>query len=344
MPFCAPRPITSTPTSASTAMRQGKHVYCEKPLTHNVWEARLVARVAKETGVATQLGNQGHSGDFIRHDLRNDLGRCDRGRARSARLDQRQPLEQSHSWRTAAGRTGAQGRQLGPVAGTACQPRPYSSAYNPVTWRDFWDFGTAPIGDFFCHNFDPACWALDLREPLSIEAYAVGGVDSLHRAAGRPLHLPFRPARQDAAGQIHLVRGRADARAAGGTGAGRPTRRRRQRHPVRRRQRACSPVPAGRARHPAARRQGRRHTNARPRPCRASKAITAIGSTPAKAARRPAPISNTAPRSPKSACSAWSPCALGKKIYWDAKAMKATNAPAADKFLKETYRPGWELT
>ena len=49
-----------------TAMRQGKHVYCEKPLTHNVWEARLVARVAKETGVATQLGNQGHSGDFIR--------------------------------------------------------------------------------------------------------------------------------------------------------------------------------------------------------------------------------------------------------------------------------------
>ena len=48
------------------AMRQGKHVYCEKPLTHNVWEARLVARVAKETGVATQLGNQGHSGDFIR--------------------------------------------------------------------------------------------------------------------------------------------------------------------------------------------------------------------------------------------------------------------------------------
>ena len=49
-----------------TAMRLGKHVYCEKPLTHNVWEARQVARVAKETGVATQMGNQGHSGDFIR--------------------------------------------------------------------------------------------------------------------------------------------------------------------------------------------------------------------------------------------------------------------------------------
>jgi len=49
-----------------TAMRLKKHVYCEKPLTHNVWEARQVARVAKETGVATTMGNQGHSGDFIR--------------------------------------------------------------------------------------------------------------------------------------------------------------------------------------------------------------------------------------------------------------------------------------
>ena len=47
-------------------MRQGKHAYCEKPLTHNIWEARQVAKVARETGVATQLGNQGHSGDSIR--------------------------------------------------------------------------------------------------------------------------------------------------------------------------------------------------------------------------------------------------------------------------------------
>ena len=49
-----------------TAMKMGKHVYCEKPLTHNIWEARQVAKVAKETGVATQLGNQGHSGEGIR--------------------------------------------------------------------------------------------------------------------------------------------------------------------------------------------------------------------------------------------------------------------------------------
>ena len=50
----------------ATVMRQGKHVYCEKPLTHNVWEARQIAALATETGVATQMGNQGHSGNFIR--------------------------------------------------------------------------------------------------------------------------------------------------------------------------------------------------------------------------------------------------------------------------------------
>ena len=47
-------------------MRLGKHVYCEKPLTHNIWEARQVAKVARETGVATQMGNHGHSGEGIR--------------------------------------------------------------------------------------------------------------------------------------------------------------------------------------------------------------------------------------------------------------------------------------
>ena len=47
-------------------MRSGKHVYCEKPLTHNLWEARKVALVAQETGLATQLGNFGHSRETIR--------------------------------------------------------------------------------------------------------------------------------------------------------------------------------------------------------------------------------------------------------------------------------------
>ena len=102
-----------------TAMRQGKHIYCEKPLTHNVWEARQVAKVARETGVATQLGNQGHSGETIRQT-------CEMIWA-GAMGD----IREVHAW-TAASRwnkrhdsasadagTGAQRRQLGSLAGAS---------------------------------------------------------------------------------------------------------------------------------------------------------------------------------------------------------------------------------
>lgn len=159
------------------AMRAGKHVYCEKPLTHNVWEARVVARVAQETGVATQMGNQGHSGDGIRQTCEwiwaGTIG----------------DVREVHSWTSAsrwnvkyyAGRPPEEPIPQGVNWDLWLGPRssrPYSSAYTPVTWRDYWDFGTAPIGDFFCHNFDPAFWALDLKTPLSIEAHGAGGVDS----------------------------------------------------------------------------------------------------------------------------------------------------------------------
>jgi predicted dehydrogenase len=158
------------------AMRLGKHVYCEKPLTHNVWEARQVARVAAEMGIATQMGNQGHSSESIRQTVELIQG----GAIGSVR--------EVHSWtsatrwnKTLTGRPEDEVTPngvnwdlwLGPRA-----PRGYSAALNPVRWRDFWDFGTAPIGDFFCHNFDSALWALDLRNPLTIEAAPVGPVDS----------------------------------------------------------------------------------------------------------------------------------------------------------------------
>jgi predicted dehydrogenase len=159
-----------------TAMRQGKHAYCEKPLTHNVREARLMAEVARETGLATQMGNQGHSGDGIRQTCEwlwaGVIGE----------------VREVHAWTSASrwSKKYTHGRpESEPVPkGTRWdlwlgprEQRPYSSAYTPVTWRDYWDFGTAPIGDFFCHNFDNACWALDLKAPTSVEASGAGGVD-----------------------------------------------------------------------------------------------------------------------------------------------------------------------
>lgn len=161
---------------AIAAMRLGKHVYCEKPLTHSVCEARQVAQVAKETGVATQMGNQGHSGDAIRSTCEwiwdgaigavrevhawSGAGRW--GKHLSGRPSDTPPVPPEVHWDL----------WLGPR-----EPRPYHPAYTPVTWRDFWAFGTAPIGDMACHNLDPAFMALDLARPATIEATCAGGLD-----------------------------------------------------------------------------------------------------------------------------------------------------------------------
>ncbi|MBI5386095.1 MAG: Gfo/Idh/MocA family oxidoreductase [Verrucomicrobia bacterium] len=151
------------------AMRAGKHVYCEKPLTHNIWEARLVSRVAKETGVATQMGNIGHSSEGMRQtcewlwagaigavrEVHAWVGATRWNKSLTGRPTDTPPVPAGLNWDL----------WLGPR-----EPRPYHPAYVPVKWRDFWAFGTGAIGDFVCHDLDAACWALDLRDPLWIEA------------------------------------------------------------------------------------------------------------------------------------------------------------------------------
>jgi predicted dehydrogenase len=159
------------------AMRAGKHVYCEKPLTHNIWEARQVAKVAKETGVATQMGNQGHSSDGIRETCEwiwaGAIG----------------PVRQVHAWvnnsRWNPTLTGRPKDEIAVPAGLNWDlwlgprpSRPFHSAYFPVAWRDFWPFGSSNLGDFGCHDLDAACWALDLKEPLSVEARSAGPVNA----------------------------------------------------------------------------------------------------------------------------------------------------------------------
>ena len=155
------------------AMRQGKHVYCEKPLAHNIWETRLMARVAEEMGVATQMGNIGHARDGMRETVEW---------IRDGAVG---TVREVHAW---AGATRwNKGMQAPPTEepGTPDwldwdlwigprEPRPYHPAYFPVRWRDFWTFGLGPIGDFVCHDLDCACWALDLRPPVTVEAFSAG--------------------------------------------------------------------------------------------------------------------------------------------------------------------------
>ncbi len=158
------------------AMRAGKHVYCEKPLTHNIREARLVARVAKETGVATQMGNQGHSNDGMRETL--EL-------LQSGVIG---TVREVHAWVPASRwNPDLTGRPSGtPLVPAGLnwdlwlgprEPRPFNPAYFPVAWRDFWDFGGTNIEDFGCHEIDSSCWAFDLVAPSTVEFSAAGNMN-----------------------------------------------------------------------------------------------------------------------------------------------------------------------
>ena len=135
------------------AIRAGKHVYCQKPLTHDVYEARMLAQAAKEAKVATQMGIQGHSGEGHPADLRVDLGRADRRGPRGGRLVQPVVLSLGPCrLEFASGPSGPQETPPVPAGlnwdlwiGPAPM-RPYHRAYHPATWRCWWDFGCGHDG------------------------------------------------------------------------------------------------------------------------------------------------------------------------------------------------------
>ena len=150
------------------AMRMGKHVYCQKPLTHSVYEARLMAETAKQYGVATQMGNQAHAGEPIRRGV--EL-------VRAGIIGK---VHEVHTWTNRP--IWPQGMQIKPPAkqvpstldwdlwlGPASW-REYSDAYVPFKWRGWWDFGTGALGDMACHIMDMAFWSLQLQHPISVEA------------------------------------------------------------------------------------------------------------------------------------------------------------------------------
>ena len=201
------------------AMKSGKHVYCEKPLTHNIREARLVARVAKETGVATQMGNHGRSSEGHRQTVEwitdGAIGR----RAGGARLE----------------RQSAVGQNPGPGEGPPVQPaglnwdlwlgpraeRPYSGIYAPFVWRWVWDFGNGSMPDMSPHHFDPAFNALGLDTPVTMEARA----SFVDPETNRGSHLvTYQYAAQGNRGPLtlYLVRQRPQAAHAARSRSGRP--------------------------------------------------------------------------------------------------------------------------
>lgn len=154
--------------AAMMAMRMGKHVYCQKPLTHSIWEARQMTETARAAGVATQMGNQAHANEPIRRGV--EL-------IRAGMLGK---VSEVHTWTN---------RPIWPQGMTAKPPaesvpetlkwdlwlgpvpeQSYSAQYVPFKWRGWWDFGTGALGDMGCHIMDMPFWALDLKHPLTVEA------------------------------------------------------------------------------------------------------------------------------------------------------------------------------
>ena len=157
------------------AMKLGKHCYCEKPLTHNVYEARVMAEVAREKNLVTQMGTQIHAGSNYRRVVelvqRNAIGTIREvhvwlaanfkappvptDRSQPDLPTDRPPVPETLDWDL----------WLGPAA-----YRPYHPTYVPGRWRSWWNFANGQLGDFFCHYCDLAFWALDLRHPTTVEA------------------------------------------------------------------------------------------------------------------------------------------------------------------------------
>jgi predicted dehydrogenase len=152
------------------ALKRGKHVYCEKPLTYSVYEARQVTEAARRAKVATQLGNQGQASEEAR--VVCELIRA--GAIGPVHEVQVWSPARFWSWPTWDGRPAEtppvpDGLDWDLWLGPAPE-RPYHPAYCPWTWRNWWDFGTGLLGDLGCHKLSTVFKALKLGHPIRVEA------------------------------------------------------------------------------------------------------------------------------------------------------------------------------
>lgn len=328
---------------AMEAMRRGKHVYVQKPLTRTVYETRILTAAARKYGVVTQMGNQGHSGEGIRRvcewiwdgaigDVREVHVWTDRPvwPQPLSRPEDTPPVPEALDWDL----------WLGPAP-----ERPYHPSYHPFGWRAWIDFGTSALGDMGCHNLDPVFWALKLKYPSSVEASCakVAGKEFPESyPAASVVHFEF-PAREEMpAVKVHWYDG------------------------------GLTPE------RPAELEEGRRmgSQGAIFVGDKGKLMCGSYGSSPQlipyskmKAYKRPKP---SIPRVKASHEQDWiqaiqegrqpsssfdysgpftemvlmgnlSQIAPGKKLLWDGESMQVTNHPELNKYIKTTYREGWRL-
>ncbi len=187
--------IVATPdhvhaVASMAAIKRGKHVYCEKPLTHSVYEARALAEAAREHGVATQMGNQGQASEETRL-MCEYIWDGALGQVHEVHVWTDRPMQgiNGEYWPQGVERP----KESPPVPDTLdwdlwlgpAPHRPYHPAYVPFKWRGWWDFGTGALGDMGCHEIDPVFRALKLGHPTSVEACCTRVNDETYPVASR---------------------------------------------------------------------------------------------------------------------------------------------------------------
>jgi len=332
---------------ALAALQAGKHVYCQKPLTHDIYESRRLAEAAAEAKVATQMGIQGHSGEGTRliyewiqdgaiGEVREVEAWCNISYYPWGHAFYSAPIGTRPTDTPAVPDTLDWDLWIGPAP-----LRPYHPAYHPTVWRCWQDFGSSMMCDRGTHTFDPIVWALQLGAPTSVEASSLGSTDEVHAIAGIVTYQ-F-PAR----GELPPVK----LTWYEGLRAPRP-----------------EELEAGRI-------MGESEGGALFRGSKGMLMCGIYGNSPRlipesrmREYQRPAPTLARVPDSHEMdwvrACKGGPPagasfeygallteiCLLGNiakrvdgRIEWDAQAMKITNSPDANRYVRSEYRAGWSL-
>ena len=181
-------------------IKRGKHVYCEKPLTHSVWEARQLAMAARQAKVATQMGNQGQASEETRR-LCELVWSGIIGQVREAHIWTDRPSRGlfDEYWPQGVPRP----KECPPVPSNLdwelwvgpAPMRPYNPIYLPFRWRGWWDFGTGALGDIGCHAMDPVFRALKLGAPSTVQGCSTRvNEDSFPLGSIVTYNFPARPA------------------------------------------------------------------------------------------------------------------------------------------------------
>ncbi len=161
--------------ASSLALRAGKHVYCQKPLTRSLWEARELARLAEEAKVVTQMGNQAHANDHLRRCVEliraGVVGKVQEIHAWTNRpiwpqgFNERPQPEPVPAWLDWE-------QWVGPAAWAD-----YSHFIAPFAWRGWWNYGTGALGDMACHIMDMGFWAMQPAAPTAVQAAQAGATE-----------------------------------------------------------------------------------------------------------------------------------------------------------------------